>query len=406
MLGPVKPACSRWSTIIGLPAKEVSMTPNIADIIRHHVALEVRCIDRLYLHAYMPKLQTSGGLCYFLHDYLGHPGPVAGAAQTTTRSLRRRRPCSLPNATAFRSCHLSAARVRMRVSRNTATDSPPARASSSSASRRRRCGPSKPTSGQGRGHTPVFDFSRQSVAVNHYYFYVQDRDWGPAFLKIGTYLPVPGEALSQRPRVGEATAPPRSHPLREPRQRLPLLCRPDRAPGRLRCARSGRRAGLLRPLVASAAVADDHRGTRGRLRPSARHLPTRSQSDPGLRSSGAGPTLLRGGDPRESRSGTARPRALAVSAAPHARHATTGLWLSDARHHGWRPAEPARRVQVVTREAVLQRAARPTHRNHHQQPDGLLRPQRRSTILPYLRELGTRSIASCSKSNASVTTAS
>ena len=46
--------------------QEVSMIPNIADIIRHHVSLEVRCIDRLYLHAYMPKLQTSGGLCYFL----------------------------------------------------------------------------------------------------------------------------------------------------------------------------------------------------------------------------------------------------------------------------------------------------------------------------------------------------
>src|SRR5438132_2246653 len=55
--------------------QEVLMTPNIADIIRHHVSLEVRCIDRVYLHAYMPKLQTSGGLCYFLHDYLGHPVP-------------------------------------------------------------------------------------------------------------------------------------------------------------------------------------------------------------------------------------------------------------------------------------------------------------------------------------------
>src|SRR5207237_4480678 len=66
---------SRRSTIIGLPGKEDPMTPNIADIIRHHVSLEVRCIDRVYLHAYMPKLQTSGGLCYFLHDYLGHPVP-------------------------------------------------------------------------------------------------------------------------------------------------------------------------------------------------------------------------------------------------------------------------------------------------------------------------------------------
>ena len=51
------------------------MTPNIAAIIRQHVSLEVRCIDRLYLHAYMPKLQTSGGLCYFLQEHLGHPIP-------------------------------------------------------------------------------------------------------------------------------------------------------------------------------------------------------------------------------------------------------------------------------------------------------------------------------------------
>jgi hypothetical protein len=27
--------------------------------------------------------------------------------------------------------------------------------------------------------------------VKHYYFYVHDRDWGPAFLKIGTYLRYP-----------------------------------------------------------------------------------------------------------------------------------------------------------------------------------------------------------------------
>jgi hypothetical protein len=37
------------------------------------VSLEVRCIDRVYLNAYMPKLQTSGGLCYFLREHLGHP---------------------------------------------------------------------------------------------------------------------------------------------------------------------------------------------------------------------------------------------------------------------------------------------------------------------------------------------
>jgi hypothetical protein len=36
-----------------------------------------------------------------------------------------------------------------------------------------------------------FSFSRQTVAVKHYYFYLQDAEWGPAFIKVGTYLPYP-----------------------------------------------------------------------------------------------------------------------------------------------------------------------------------------------------------------------
>jgi len=51
------------------------MTPNIDSIIRDHVTLTVRCLDRIYLQGHMPKLQTSGGLCYFLRDHLGHPIP-------------------------------------------------------------------------------------------------------------------------------------------------------------------------------------------------------------------------------------------------------------------------------------------------------------------------------------------
>jgi hypothetical protein len=63
------------STIIDLPAKEDRMTPNIDSIIRDHVTLTVRCLDRIYLQGYMPKLQTSGGLCYFVRDHLGFPIP-------------------------------------------------------------------------------------------------------------------------------------------------------------------------------------------------------------------------------------------------------------------------------------------------------------------------------------------
>src|SRR5262249_25138174 len=34
-----------------------------------------------------------------------------------------------------------------------------------------------------------FDYSRQSVFVNHYYFYLQDADFGPAFIKVCSYAP-------------------------------------------------------------------------------------------------------------------------------------------------------------------------------------------------------------------------
>ena len=40
--------------------------PNVAEIIKDHVTLEVRCLDRLYLNAYIPRLQSSGGVIDFL----------------------------------------------------------------------------------------------------------------------------------------------------------------------------------------------------------------------------------------------------------------------------------------------------------------------------------------------------
>jgi len=40
------------------------------------------------------------------------------------------------------------------------------------------------------GH-PHFEFGRQSAVPNHYYFYVYDREWGPAFWKCCAYAPYP-----------------------------------------------------------------------------------------------------------------------------------------------------------------------------------------------------------------------
>lgn len=164
--------------------------PNIADIIRHHVSLEVRCIDRLYLHAYLPKLQTSGGLCYFLRDYLGHPIPSPalfkpmhdGFVAAVNHVVERH---AIP-VMKFESGQDKDAIANAHRARFTAREGVVllgiAQEKMRAFKAHKHCGP------QG-GVT--FDFARQWVAVNQYYFYVHDRDWGPAFVKIGTYLPSP-----------------------------------------------------------------------------------------------------------------------------------------------------------------------------------------------------------------------
>jgi hypothetical protein len=168
---------------------EVPMMPNIDSIIRQHVSLEVRCIDRLYLHAYMPKLQTSGGLCYFLRDHLGYPIPSPALFRPLHDRFvdavyafaeRHRTPVIHFDPKQRKDDVVAAYRARF-TAREGVVVIGIAQEKMRSFKAQKRCG-----SGKG-----MFDFSRQSVAVNHYYFYLQDREWGPGFLKIGTYMPYP-----------------------------------------------------------------------------------------------------------------------------------------------------------------------------------------------------------------------
>lgn len=166
------------------------MTPNIADIIHDHVSLSVRCLDRLYLHAYLPKLQTSGGLCYFLHDHLGYPIP----SPALFRPLHDRLTTAVEQFVARQ--RIPTVRFEPGQRKDDVANGYRARFTGRDgvvlfgvAQEKMRS--FKAHKRADRGKAITFDFSRQSVSVNHYYFYVQDREWGPAFLKIGTYLPYP-----------------------------------------------------------------------------------------------------------------------------------------------------------------------------------------------------------------------
>jgi hypothetical protein len=191
MLGPMQRPASSWrSTIIDLPAKEDSMTPNIADIIRHHVSLEVRCIDRLYLHAYMPKLQTSGGLCYFLRDYLGYPIP----SPALLKPIHDRFVIAVEQYAADHSIPMVA--FESGQDKDAIANAHRARFAGHEGvvligTAQEKVRSFKAHKHSGPGVKVRFEFSRQWAAVKQFYFYVLDPEWGPAFLKISTYLPYP-----------------------------------------------------------------------------------------------------------------------------------------------------------------------------------------------------------------------
>jgi hypothetical protein len=44
---------------------------------------------------------------------------------------------------------------------------------------------------QKQGGRIDFCFSRQTVCVKHYSFYLDDEEFGPCFIKVGTYFPFP-----------------------------------------------------------------------------------------------------------------------------------------------------------------------------------------------------------------------
>ncbi len=75
---------------------------NINDVREGHVALEVSCIDRLYLNAYVPHLQVGGQVVRFLTEHLGNPIPSPALFEKiATGSGVTSRPT--PSATASRS---------------------------------------------------------------------------------------------------------------------------------------------------------------------------------------------------------------------------------------------------------------------------------------------------------------
>ncbi|MFZ2058832.1 MAG: hypothetical protein WAV54_15615 [Acidimicrobiales bacterium] len=62
---------------------------NIKDVLDGHVGLDLSCIDRLYLSAYVPNLQVPGQVVRFLTEHLGYPVPSPALFEKIGNRFRR-----------------------------------------------------------------------------------------------------------------------------------------------------------------------------------------------------------------------------------------------------------------------------------------------------------------------------
>ncbi len=172
---------------------------NINDVLEGHVALDIECVDRLYLNAYVPNLQVGGQVVRFITRRLGKP--IASAALLGAIGNRFRREVK-----AFAAAHGVPILALKKPDRSRWDDRKldHVRVYLEAAERERRFGVVAIVACQefqwvfsarnrGRGKAVWFEFFREERRVGVYYFYVLDPDFGPGFIKICTYFPYPAK---------------------------------------------------------------------------------------------------------------------------------------------------------------------------------------------------------------------
>ena len=157
---------------------------SIPELLNGHVTLEVECLDRLYLNGYIGSLATSGGLVTFMRQQLGKPIPSPVVLGQVTEKFRD-------------AVKAMAERQEIPIYQFDHKERKDDVANKIRHQRGVRDGivfigvaQEKAQAFQGKKIDGQFQFTRdKTVYVNHYYFYIDDADFGPLFIKVCSYAP-------------------------------------------------------------------------------------------------------------------------------------------------------------------------------------------------------------------------
>jgi hypothetical protein len=166
----------------------------VNDVLDGQVALDLECLDRVYLNAWVNNLQVGGQVVSFLTAHLGNPIPSPAIFDKigtvfrravgcfadgehipvvrftkADRKIEKMRPYIVAQAATGRSgvAAIGVAQEYASVFTGTQRDAP--------------------------NGIPWFSFHKADRRVSCYYFYLWDEEFGPAFVKICAYFPYPAK---------------------------------------------------------------------------------------------------------------------------------------------------------------------------------------------------------------------
>jgi hypothetical protein len=168
----------------------------VNDVLEGHVALDIQCLDRIYLNAYVPKLQSSGQVVAFLSDHLGYPFPSPALFNQIGQRFRRA-VASFAEANdipwvKFGKDDVGGKLELMRpyLARQAATGVSGVAAIGVAQEFQRVWTAYERETPTG---APQWWFTKADRRVTCYYFYLWDADFVPAFIKVCSYFPYPAK---------------------------------------------------------------------------------------------------------------------------------------------------------------------------------------------------------------------
>jgi hypothetical protein len=174
---------------------EEAVVADYSTLLRDHVTLTCRSVDRIFLRAYVPKLQSVGWVCQFLRWQRGFVIPSSAAfgkiGDAYVRQVHRFAETNAIPVVHFGKGDNKEAIARPLIDAAAAAGGEGRVVLIGIAQEKAPVWRSWKAKGQEHAAHPHMEWGRQMAFVNHFYFYLWDPEWGGAFWKTNGYAPYP-----------------------------------------------------------------------------------------------------------------------------------------------------------------------------------------------------------------------